>query len=258
MRAAELASFREFVDFCRARVAKKWDTFTIITGQPGVGKSNLARYVAKNLDPTFTLARTAFSGLTYVDLCQRAGPTRAVVWDEIVEGGTKGEAITREGRAVKKHLMTGRSLRIHSLACATHLDDFQSYASKFRAQWWLFVPSRGRAILHYCSTSNPFPGAKARYIPLFEFTFPEMEPDDLAAYEAAKESWRVRWNRDSERYLKSRKASDHEGEAVKRRVARLAWLPQSVEVGERALIERDGVLKPWEKQARRIIEARNG
>lgn len=257
MRPGEIGSFRELIEHCKERTAAKWDNFIVITGKPGSGKSNLARYVAENLDPTFHLGRTAFSGLTYVNCCQKASPNQAVIWDEIVEGGTKGETVTKEGRAVRKHLMTGRSLRIHSIACATHLDDFQSYAAKFRANWWIYVPSRGRAIVHHPNTSNPFPGAKVSYTALFEFPFPEMEPSKLAAYEMAKENWRTIWNRDSEKYMKSRTAADHEEEAVRRRVKRLAWLPASVEAKERVLAAKDSGLKPWEKKARQAIMDRS-
>jgi len=251
----DIRSLRDLVTYLQSRTQDKWDALVLITGEPGVGKSNCANFLAHLGDDTFTLARTAFSGGAYVRLCERSPPNSWVVWDEIVQGGIKVEATTREGKSVRKHLMTGRSLRQVSLACAPTRDDFLSYATEDRARWWIWVYARGRAKVHYYTDKSPYAsGSATRWTePLFRFKFPQMADAEMAEYERLKEEWRVRWGRDSDALLKHAAKRDRESEAVTATVKRLGWLPDAVQAYAQTFPGHGGKLKPWEKKLRPLI-----
>ncbi len=256
-RVEGLAGFKEHV---RQQLRRNYDVLALITGRPGVGKSHLANYLAHQTDPTFTVrGRTFWSGKSLIWGSERAPRYSTVVWDEIVEGGLAIEAITGENRDVLKHLITGRSLNLFTIACAPTLKLFQGFTKEDRAAWWIHMPRRGEAIFHRVSNDNPYPRARTFYPQAFILEgFPAMDDAELTLYEKLKLEWRTKWHRDSDRYLGAMDAKEAEDMAVRKLKKSLAWLPASVDAYASTFPNHKGKLAPWEQRVRTQLHANKG
>jgi hypothetical protein len=254
---SSVTTLDEFVTSVRRQLHANYDVLALITGKPGSGKSNLANFLARKVDPTFSIPeRTFFSGKSLIWGSERAPRYSAVVWDEIVEGGLAIEAITSENRDVLKHLITGRSLNLFTVACAPKLKLFQAFTKEDRAEWWIHLPRRGEAVFHRVANENPYPGAKTYYPQQFvltgDFTMPRAQ---LELYETLKREWRTKWHRSSDAFLSALSARETEDQAVHRLARALSWLPGAVREYEDAFPGHRGLLKPWEKKLQARILA---
>jgi hypothetical protein len=255
-----ITTLDDWIEHVQRRLRANFDVLALVTGNPGVGKSHLANYLAHRVDPTFNVrSRTFFSGKSLIWGSERAPRYSSLVWDEIVEGGLALEAITSENRQVLKHLITGRSLNLFTLACAPKLKLFQGFTKEDRAQWWIHIPKRGTAVFHSVNNANPYPGSRTYYPQEFILTgFPAMGKGECDEYERLKREWRTKWHRSSEAYLGAMNARETEDQAVARLARALAWLPKAVSEYEDTFPGHKGPLKAWEKELVAQIKTNRG
>lgn len=231
MKPGDVHTLKDWITWVHQQLRTNRDVVVLITGRPGDGKSHFANYLAHRVDKRFRVdVGTFFSGKTLIAGSERAKRGSAVVWDEIVEGGLSIEAMTSENRDVLKHLITGRSLNLLTIACAPKLKLFQGFTKEDRAHWWIHIPRRGVAVFHHVKDDNPYPGAKPFYPQQFILTgFPPMDKAEEEVYEQLKQDWRRKWHRNSDAYLAAKKKETSEDLILKEIKRRLHWLPASVQ-----------------------------
>lgn len=252
--AADIASFEAWLAYIRRRLREKWDAWILVTGKPGVGKSMTSNFLAHKIDEAFTLDRTFWSGRSLIWGSENAPPYSALVWDEIIDGGLSAEAITRENKQTLKHLITGRSYNLATLACAPKLRLFQGFMKEDRAEWWIHLPARGIATFHHVIDWNPYPGAKPYYKQKFTLRGIPMPPAaEVADYERRKREWRTLYHRDSEKFVAEKTDEDKLKANVERLARKLSWLPDAVQGYAETFPGHKGSLKPWEKAVRARI-----
>lgn len=93
---------KENLDMTKTAIRKDWDFVFAVAGDERTGKSCFTFQIAKYLDPEFNLKQVVFNADDFMAVAKKLKPYQSIVWDEAIEGGSSGEAVTKVGRTIKK------------------------------------------------------------------------------------------------------------------------------------------------------------
>jgi hypothetical protein len=265
------ARTRRLVQEWRDRLLKQdRDVWLPIWGQPGDGKSTLAWNLGRAVDSTFTQERMLFSGKLFVHEARRPKMRgKAVVWDEVTEGGLGIRATSDENVIVLKHMVTSRKFNRFQMLCVPWLEVLTGIAREKRATEAAFILERGVARIYRIVRVNPLPGGQVFYKRIVTTRFGPIpgarkgqEPvpgSEAARYESRKMDWDDLWGRDSDSYLNRVREQDKHKRDLARLERGLSWMWQkSVPANRRMVIEADPKMlekEPWRVDLRkRVLE----
>ena len=159
-----------------------YDSFLIVAGREGYGKSTLAAQIALFLDPTYTLDRCCFTDVQFKDACVNAEKYQAVVFDETMGYLSARGAMSGFNRTLIKVMSEMRSKNLFVILCIPSFFELDKYPAMHRSTGLLHCYRRGRFGLYnypskqklylqgkktysYCVSAN-FIGNFGKYFPL--------------------------------------------------------------------------------------------
>lgn len=173
---------------------RNWDFWTIISGNPGVGKSTLGLLLAlitdpEANDPNTIATRTAYDTGTFIEnLVEHEGPTTEI-FDEAIQGAMGKEAMTTDYKALEATGEMVRGLNHHAIMTIPRFWGFGPYWRNTRADAWLHVERRGRARVHI-----PSPNLYSKDDTFWQYVctveYPTLEGTEIwDAYDATKKAY---------------------------------------------------------------------
>lgn len=123
---------------------KDFDSFIVVTGREGFGKSSFAGQVATFLDPTFNLNRCCFTFSQFVEACRDARKFEAVVFDETMGALSSRGAMSRFNRELVKLMSEMRSKNLFVILCIPNFFELDRYPAIHRSTGLIHIYKRGR------------------------------------------------------------------------------------------------------------------
>jgi len=130
---------------------KDFDYVTIISGDPGLGKSNFAINCCKTLDPNFTINNIAMTAEEFIEITTKIPKHSAVMLDESFASLNSRVGRSADFLRILNHLQIIRQRNLFIFLCLPNYFDLQKSISIYRSRH-LFVVfgkefgSRGRFI----------------------------------------------------------------------------------------------------------------
>lgn len=138
------------------------DRVYVLCGRERTGKSNMAMWLAKQLDPAFNEDRMCFSAQELMQKAEKLPPGSAIVLDEAIKGGFGRDAMAGDNKDLAKFLVVCGTLNLHIIVCFPNLRFLDSYIKDHRANWFILATGRGQGILHRRRPAD-YPGAKTSW-----------------------------------------------------------------------------------------------
>ena len=181
-------------------VKKDFDSFIVITGREGFGKSTLAFQVATYLDPTFNLGRVVFTAEQFVDAVENAERYECIVFDETMGYlGSRG-AMSKFNRSLVKVMSEMRSKNLFIILCIPNFFELDRYPAIHRSTGLLHIYKRGRfGSYDYKKKTQLYLLGKRNYSysvsPTFIGSFVKYFPLDKEKYEQKKQLAIQEWKK---------------------------------------------------------------
>ena len=132
------------LDHVQKEVRKQdFDSFIIIAGREGFGKSTLAGQVAMYLDPTYCLERCTFTASQFEEACLSAEKCQAVVFDETMGYLSSRGAMSKFNRQLIKIMSEMRSKNLFVILCIPNFFELDKYPAIHRSTGLLNIYKRG-------------------------------------------------------------------------------------------------------------------
>ena len=132
------------LDHVKKDVTKRnFDSFIIVTGREGFGKSTLAMQVAKYLDPTFDLHSVVFTANQFLEAVELADKYQAIVFDETMGYLSSRGAMSRFNKTLIKVMSEMRSKNLFIIMCIPNFFELDRYPAIHRSTGLLHVVKRG-------------------------------------------------------------------------------------------------------------------
>lgn len=183
---------RYVLDIVYKDIRNDYDSFIIITGREGFGKSTLAAQVAKYLDRSYCLDRCCFTPDQFEAAVQKASKYQAIVFDETMGYlGSRG-AMSKFNKSLVKIFSEMRSRNLIVIICIPNFFELDKYPAIHRSTGLLHVYRRGRmASFDYYKKKNLYLKGKKTYnmasqSPTFKANFTKFFPINMEEYEVKK------------------------------------------------------------------------
>lgn len=121
-----------------------FDSFIVVTGREGFGKSTVASQVALFLDPTYNLSRCCFTSDQFKEACVGADKFQAIVFDETMGYLSSRGAMSKFNRDLIKVMSEMRSKNLFVILCIPNFFELDRYAAIHRTTGLIHVYKRGR------------------------------------------------------------------------------------------------------------------
>jgi len=132
------------LDFVKHDVKRRnFDSFVLIAGREGFGKTTLALQVALYCDPTFNLSRVCFTPDQFLTAVQNAEKHQAIVFDETMWGLGSRSVMTKINKVLIKVISEMRSKNLYVFMCIPNFFMMDWYISQHRSTGFLYVYKRG-------------------------------------------------------------------------------------------------------------------
>lgn len=112
---------------------KNWDYVCIVSGLPGVGKSNFAQNCAKYCSHWFDVTYIAFSAEQFIDMTNNCPEYSSVILDESFEDMNTGLGNSEAFRKIMNHLQIIRKRHLFIFLCIPDFFDLKKGVSIFRS-----------------------------------------------------------------------------------------------------------------------------
>jgi len=120
-----------------------FDSFIVITGREGFGKSTIAAQIATFLDPTYNINRCCFTAEQFEEACITAGKFKAVVFDETMGYLSSRGAMSKFNRGLIKIMSEMRSKNLFCILCIPNFFELDRYPAIHRSTGLIHVYKRG-------------------------------------------------------------------------------------------------------------------
>jgi len=124
-------------------VRRDYDSFLVLTGREGFGKSTFAFQVAKYLDPTFDLDRCVFSIEQFEEAAIGAKKHQAIVFDETMGYLSSRGAMSSFNKRLIKIMAEMRSKNLFVILCIPNFFELDRYPAIHRTTGLLHIYKRG-------------------------------------------------------------------------------------------------------------------
>ena len=169
-----------------------YDSFILVAGREGFGKTTMACQIAMYLDPTFNLSRVCFTPEQFLEAVQNADKFQAVVFDETMWGLGSRSVMTKINKVLIKIISEMRSKNLFVLMCIPNFFMMDWYIAQHRSTALLYIYKRS------FFGSYDYPTKKKLYVegkrmhsyhvsPNFRGRFYKYFPINLEQYEAKKQ-----------------------------------------------------------------------
>ncbi len=129
-------------DVIHSVTKKDYDSFIIVTGKEGVGKSTIAGQIAMYLDPTYCLDRCCFTADQFVETCEKADKFQAVVFDETMGYLSSRGTMSMFNRKLVKIMSEMRSKNLFVILCIPSFFELDRYPAIHRSTGLIHVYKR--------------------------------------------------------------------------------------------------------------------
>lgn len=187
------------LDHVKHNVLKKdFDSFLIVTGREGFGKSTLAAQIAFYLDPTFNLSRCCFTADQFEDTVVKAKKFEAIVFDETMGYLSSRGAMSSFNRQLIKIFSEMRSKNLFVLLCIPNFFELDRYPAMHRATGLIHVYERKKyGVYNYPTKKKLYLKGKKTYSycvpPNFIGNYPKFFVYDKDEYEEKKQKAIKEW-----------------------------------------------------------------
>jgi hypothetical protein len=200
------------LDFVKTDVRRRnYDSFILVVGREGYGKSTIAMQMALYLDPTFTVDRVVFTAEQFMDAVKSAGKYQAIVFDETMGFLSSRGAMSKFNRDLIKIMSEMRSKNLYVFLCIPSLFIMDWYPAEHRSTGMIYVYKRG------CFGCYTYDRKKQCYVegkktrsysvsPNFIARYSKAFPIDKDVYEKKKQEAINSWNtvKDDEKKYKGK------------------------------------------------------
>lgn len=128
-----------WMDHLKDAVNKNWDSFVLIDGVEGSGKSSLAFTLAYYVDRSFKADNVVFTPDEFIKAVDKAKPKTAIVWDEFVMGGLGDDAMTQIQRTLIKKMVTMRKKNLYIFLVIPYIFMLRTYFAVGRSRMLINV-----------------------------------------------------------------------------------------------------------------------
>lgn len=171
----------KWINDLKAKPGQDNDAVVIITGKERIGKSTFARWLARQLNPTFSFECVVFNGEDFMALAAKSPPGTVIILDESKDGGFSRDAMAGKNKDLAKFLMVCGQRNLICLILFPNIRWLDSYISEHRASHWCLIEKRGQALVHRIKRAD-YRGAKPSWVQLFRTGFPKEGGEDWDAY----------------------------------------------------------------------------
>lgn len=180
------------LDTVKKDIRKDYDSFIVMTGREGYGKSTLAFQIALYLDPSFCLDRVVFTADQFVDAVESAERYQAIVFDETMGYLSSRGAMSGFNKTLIKIMSEMRSKNLIIILCIPSFFELDKYPAIHRSTGLVHVYQRGRfGSYDYEKKKKLYLMGKKSYSycvpPTFIAKFVKYFPIDKEKYEAKKQ-----------------------------------------------------------------------
>jgi len=120
-----------------------FDSFIVITGREGFGKSTIAAQIATFLDPTYNIDRCCFTAEQFEEACITAKKFQAIVFDETMGYLSSRGAMSKFNRGLIKIMSEMRSKNLFVILCIPNFFELDRYPAIHRSTGLIHVYKRG-------------------------------------------------------------------------------------------------------------------
>jgi len=182
-----------------------FDSFIIIGGREGFGKSTLAAQLATYLDPTYNLDRCTFTANQFKEACESANKYEAIVFDETMGYLSSRGAMSKFNRELIKIMSEMRSKNLFVIMCIPNYFELDKYPAIHRSTAFINVYKRSffgsydynqKKLLYLTGKKYYSYKVKANFIGKFTKYFPL----DQIAYENKKQKSIREWDKESDKH----------------------------------------------------------
>lgn len=173
----------------RETLKKDYDTFVVIDGKEGEGKTSLSFQIAMYLDPTFDLNRVAFTLDQFVDYVIKASKGQCIVFDETMGYLSSRRSQSKFNVKLVKIFSEMRSKNLFIILNIPSFFELDKYPAIHRSLCLFHVDRRGffrgygyekKKLLYvngkkYYSYKNPSANFRGRFVKYFPFDKQEYE-----------------------------------------------------------------------------------
>lgn len=189
------------LDVVKKNVIKQnYDSFIVVTGREGFGKSTLAFQVALYFDPTFNLDRVCFSIEQFTQAVVEAEKYQCIVFDETMGYLSSRQAMSKFNRSLIKIMSEMRSKNLFVILCIPNFFELDRYPGLHRTTGLLHIYKRS------FFGSYDYPTKKKLYLkgkktysyvisPNFIGRFTKFFPLNLEKYEKKKQQTIAEFNK---------------------------------------------------------------
>jgi len=209
---------RYVLDTVYTDVRKDYDSFIIISGREGFGKSTLASQIALYLDRSYNIDRCTFTAEQFEKAVLGASKYQAVVFDETMGYlGSRG-AMSRFNKRLIKIMSEMRSRNLIVILCIPNFFELDRYPAIHRSTGLLHVYQRGRlASYDYKKKKLLYLKGKKMYSyhsqpPTFKGVFTKFFPLPKEEYEQKKQLAIASW--DAQQKGSDKIATKHRNNAI--------------------------------------------
>ncbi len=181
------------LDYVKQNVMKQnYDSFIIISGREGYGKSTLGAQIAIYLDPTYTLDRCTFTAEQFEEACDGAKKFQAVVFDETMGYLSSRGAMSKFNRGLIKIMSEMRSKNLFVIMCIPSFFELDKYPALHRSTGLLHIKKRGRFLSYDYETKKKLYLLGKKFYnlavpPNFYGDFNKFIPYNMVEYEKKKQ-----------------------------------------------------------------------
>lgn len=179
-------------------VKKDFDSFIIVCGREGFGKSTIAMQMARYCDPTFDLKRVVFTADQFMEAVTNAKRYEAIVFDESMGYLSSRGAMSKFNKALIKVMSEMRSKNLFVFICIPNFFILDWYPATHRSNGLVLVYKRGsfgaynydrkstlynkgKKFRQYCISPN-FVGTFDKYLPLNKEKYEQKKQDAINSW----------------------------------------------------------------------------
>ena len=123
-------------------IKHNWDSFGIITGREGAGKSTLTSQQGILLNPKMTLKNWSWTPEQFEKVIEESPPESSIIWDEAITGANAASWASSISQSVIRLLTQIRKKRLKILICFPYLNLLNKYfVSRCMFSIWVYARS---------------------------------------------------------------------------------------------------------------------
>lgn len=146
-----------FAAILKKRVRADWDAVVCISGEEGSGKSALAYWLGKQIDPNFDFERNELFSVNYEGVLEKVTDPKikVIVGDEAIKWLYKRLWATKGQIFINQLYTLCRKENKITVLCIPRFGDLNEYFRNHRVKFWIYNLTRGLAVL-FCRDWSPF------------------------------------------------------------------------------------------------------